>query len=95
MIKQFFLYILFFCLLISCTWALAQNSSTPKSNDKKDRCSEYKMRVITPSNEIDYKLRVRKPREDIDFKLKVVDPCKKSYAELLKEPSLPENEKQK
>jgi hypothetical protein len=80
---------------MGCASALAQDSWTPKSNDKKDRCSEYKMRVVTPSDEIDFKLKIVKPREDIDFKLKVVDPCKKLDAESAKEPSLPENEKQK
>jgi hypothetical protein len=95
MIKRSFLYILFFCLLISCTWALAQGSSDTKDNDKKDDCSEYKMRVVRPSNEIDYKLRIAKPREDIDFKGRVVDPCKKPDAKSSKRPSLPENEKQK
>jgi hypothetical protein len=95
MIRRFFLYILFFCLLISSIWALARDSSTLKENDNKDRCSEYKMRVATPSNEIDYKLQIIKPREDIDFKLMVIDPCKKPYIELAKKPSLPANEKQK
>jgi hypothetical protein len=94
MIKQSFLYILFFCLLLGCTWALAQDSSTPKDTDKTDRCSEYKMQVVTPSNEIDYKLQIIKPREDIDFKLIVVDPCMKPCTESAKRPSLPENEKQ-
>jgi hypothetical protein len=94
MTRQSFLCILFFCLLISCTWALAQGSLTAKGNDKRDRCSDYKMQVVTPSNEIDYKLQIIKPREDIDFKLIVVDPCKEPRPEAAKEPSLPEKEKQ-
>jgi hypothetical protein len=93
MTRQSFLYILFFCLLTSCTWAFAQESLTAKGNDKRDSCSEYKMQVVTPSNEIDYKLQIIKPREDIVFKLMVVDPCKKPRPEAAKEPSLPENEK--
>jgi hypothetical protein len=95
MTRPFFLYILFFCLLIGCTWAFAQESLTPKGSDKRDSCSEYKMQVVTPSNEIDFKLQIIKPREDIDFKLIVVDPCKKPYTESAKKPSLLENEKQK
>jgi hypothetical protein len=95
MIRQPFLYVLFFCLLICCTWALAQDGSTQKDNDEKDRCSEYKMRVVKPSNEIDYKLRITKPRKDIDFKGKIVDPCEKPDAKPGKRPSSPENEKHK
>jgi hypothetical protein len=95
MTRHSFLYVLFFCLLIGCTWTFAQNSLAPKNNDDKDRCSQYKMRVVTPSNEIDYKLRIAKPREDIDFKGKVVDPCKQPDAKSSKTPSLPVKEKQK
>jgi hypothetical protein len=95
MTRRFLLYSLFLCLLISSIFALAQDSLTPKSNDKKDRCSEYKMRVVAPSNKVDYKLRIAKPREDIDFKGKVVDPCKKQDAKSSKRPSSPANEKQK
>jgi hypothetical protein len=95
MIKRSFLCILFFCLLVSCTWALAQESLTPKGNDKRDSCSEYKIQVVTPSTEIDYKLQIIKPREDIDFKLRVVAPCKKPSIESAQRPSLLENKKQK
>jgi hypothetical protein len=95
MTRHWFLYVLFFCLLIGSTWTFAQNSLTRKNNDKKDNCSRYKMRVVTPSNEIDYKLRIAKPREDIDFKGKVINPCKKPEAESSESPSSPEKEKQK
>jgi hypothetical protein len=84
MTRQSFIYLLFFCLMISCTGAFAQEILTAKGNDKRDSCSEYKLQVVMPSNEIDYKLQIIKPREDIDFKLMVVDPCKKPRPEAAK-----------
>jgi hypothetical protein len=48
---------------------------------KKDRCAEFKMIVISPSNEIDYKINIIKPRDDIDFAGKVVDPCQKPVSQ--------------
>jgi hypothetical protein len=95
MARRSFIYVLFFCLLTCCTWALTQYRSTPTDKDKKDNCSEYKMRVVTPSNEIDYILQKTEPREDIDFKGKVVDPCKQPDAKSSKTPPLPGQEKQK
>ncbi len=98
MTRHPFVYVLFFCLLIGCTWTFAQDSLTLKKNekdDKKDRCGAYKMRVITPSNEIDYKLQVIKPREDIDFKLQVIDPCKKQEREAVMTPIPLKKENQK
>jgi hypothetical protein len=80
MARHSFLYVLFFCLLIGCSWIFAQYSSAPKNNDKKDRCGEYKMPFVLPSNKIEYKSQTAKPRGDIDFKGKVVDPCKKPDA---------------
>lgn len=97
MIRRSFVYVLFCCLFIGSAWAFAQHSPAPKNNDKEDkedRCNGYKMRVITPSNNIDYKMQIIKPSEDIDRRM-VVAPCKMPKIELMPLPSSPEKEKQK
>ncbi len=63
-------------VLASFIVAPAQEEQRASKPDVSDHpCSRFKMRVVSPPEDVDYKLRIITPRSDVDYKGRVLNPC--------------------
>ena len=70
---------LFFSL---CGIGFTQDAPNAPGKTAANRCSQFKMQVITPVEENRYKMIVVKPAKGVEFKGKVINPCETAPREL-------------
>lgn len=73
---NYFLLTSLVLLLALSVKASAQQAPHLLGKESAGTCDRFKMRVITPREDVDYKLRIAKPAEGVDYKGIVIDPCK-------------------
>ncbi|HKX32613.1 MAG TPA: hypothetical protein VJ302_33315 [Blastocatellia bacterium] len=89
-------------LMIVSTALLVSFSGSPLGQEpaqkppvkKQDQCSQFKLRVIAPNEEVDYKLTTTKPPESVEYKGRVINPCQTDEARTVKSPPPFPNNKQ-
>jgi hypothetical protein len=60
-----------------------------KPNESGHQCSRFKMRVVSPPEDVDYKLRLVAPRSDVEYKLRVLNPCPMEETKVATLPPMP------
>jgi hypothetical protein len=63
-------------VLVSASAVAAQVQPSEKRSG--DPCEQFKMRIVTPSADVDYKLRIYTPPAVVDYKMRIFNPCPES-----------------
>ena len=62
---------------------VAANGSSSDEREQDDPCSQFKMRVMAPPDNIDFKLKIIRTFEDVDYKLRIFNPCKDTIPKIV------------
>ena len=71
-------------VLVSASAVVAQVK--PSNERSGDPCEQFKIRIVTPSADVDYKLRIFTPPANVDYKMRIFNPCTETNLVVVAEP---------